>query len=758
MFNPTSSTIPVDPTAILVELLTGVFLLLYGVRLVSDALQRVISGRIQQAVTKLANYPLATFGIGIIGTALMQSSVAVASLLVEMVSAGLLPLGVTIVMMLGANVGATLVVQLLALRITDYALVLLGLGVAAALLTHRTSFRPVGRALFGFALIVLGLAAIGIAGQSFASGPVTKDILQSLAGAPIVLVVIGALLAMLLNSSTAAIGLVIALAAQNALSPASALVLMLGSNVGTTLLTMLASLGQGILAGRRLALVHCGTKLLGAVIFLILAGPVSAMLSQIWSNAGTQVALAHMGFNLALAIVFVPFSDPLARMMERLLPDKINQTEEPSPRVLDPRALATPAVAHGLATREMLRMADIVTHMFEMGMRAFEQPETIQEPIDAIDERNDISMPAIRTFGKQPDTAQKRIETMDDQLDELNASIKGYLTQLDEEEMTEEQVRKDITLFTIVGDLEAIGDVISHRFTRLARRRLRGQIQFSEEGWEDLLRYHHQIEEGLQQVLAALAGQNPALVTQFLERKPELKRMKRDLHLRHIRELRAGITNSTTSSAIYLDMLDALSAVLSHISNIAYALQEASSLRFYSSFRSLRTGQLVQVKPGSTSQQLYAVPRADFTQTGSLASTGALHSVETGQSTQMAFTNSQQLYATGLGDQGQATGALASTGALHSVETGQSTQMAFTNSQQLYATGLGGQGQATGSLASTGALHSVETGQSTQINGTNSQRLCTARQAGQVPETGSLLFTNSLRSVRPVPYAPIDRQ
>jgi phosphate:Na+ symporter len=589
MFNPTT------PTAVLAWFVTGVFLLLYGVRLVSDALQRVISGRMQQALTRLSKYPLAAFSIGLVGTALMQSSAAMASLLVESVSAGLLPLGMAIVMVLGANVGSTLVVQLLALHITDYALELLGLGVAVALFTHRTPFRRPGRALFAFSLILLGLAIVGTAGRSLTSSEATVNVLQSLASAPLVLVVIGTVLAIVLNSSTASIGLVLTLAAQGTLQPVgqpqiAALALMLGANIGTTLLAMLASLGAGTLCGRRLALVHSGTKLLGAICLLLLLEPLATLLNQIWHyDPGTQVALAHMGFNLALAIVFVPLSDPLARLMARLLPDKDNLTAVTStPHILDPRALATPEVAQGLATRETLRMADIVTNMFELSMRAFEE---------------------------RPNAIQARIEAMDDQVDELNAAIKGYLTQLDEEAMTDEQARRDVTLLTIVSDLEAIGDVINRRFMSMAHRRSRDQIQFSEEGWEDLLRYHHQIEEALQQVLAALAAHNPMLARKFLARKEELKRTRRNLHLRHIRQLRAEIPNSKESSAIYVDLLDAMSDVMAHISNIAYVLQEASVLPFTSPLQGLHTRQFVQMSFANT-QQLSSTSQTNLAQDG----------------------------------------------------------------------------------------------------------------------------------------------
>jgi Na+/phosphate symporter len=182
--------------------------------------------------------------------------------------------------------------------------------------------------------------------------------------------------------------------------------------------------------------------------------------------------------------------------------------------------------------------------------------------------------------------------------------------------MNEEEARRDITLLTIVGDLEAIGDVITHRFMSLARRRSRGQVLFSEEAQEDLIHYYRMIKEALQQVLAALATHNPMLVTQFLARKQELKAMKRQLHQRHIRQLRAQIPTSTKSSAVYLDLLDALSAVLAYASNIAYAFQETNGvpvLTNTTSFRTLR--QFVPTKMVNT-EQLYAASRVELAQNG----------------------------------------------------------------------------------------------------------------------------------------------
>jgi phosphate:Na+ symporter len=267
MFQATS------PTLVLELLVTGVALLLYGVRQVTDAVQRATDARVQRALTQLVRYPMAAFGLGTLATALMQSSSAMSSLLVGLVSANLIPLSAAIVMLLGANVGSTLVVQLLALHMTDYALELVGLGALIALLTRGTHFRRLGQACFAFGLIVLGLAALSLGSQPIAASPLTVSVLRTLVGAPIVLLLIGIVLAMVLSSSAASIGLILTLAASGSLPAVAALALMLGANVGTTLTALLSSVQEGTLAGRRLALVHTGTKLVGALVLLALLGP-----------------------------------------------------------------------------------------------------------------------------------------------------------------------------------------------------------------------------------------------------------------------------------------------------------------------------------------------------------------------------------------------------------------------------------------------------------------------------------------------------
>ncbi|QBD83591.1 Na/Pi cotransporter family protein [Ktedonosporobacter rubrisoli] len=520
-------------------------LLLYGVRLVTDALQRASDRRVRYAITQIAKYPPATFGIGILATLLTQSSSAVSSLLVGLVSAQLMPLATAIIMLLGSNVGSTLVVQFLAFHITDYAPQIAGLGALIALFTRHTSWRRFGQTCFAFSLILLGLAILAAGSAPLASSPVTATVIKALVSAPLILGLLGIALAVAFTSSAASIGLVIVLASTGTLPARAALTLMLGANVGTTLIALFTALGQGSLVGRRLALVHTGTKLSGAVVVFALLDFLEPLLAHLWPNPGMQVAFAHLGFNLALALVFGPLCQPLVRVAEWLLPDAPAH-ESGQQRYLDLLALNTPAVALGLATREILRMADVVMEMLARSIHAFEDAGT---------------------------NVPSSVGELDDQLDELEEEVKHYLTQLDEALMSEEQIRRKIALLYIITALEAIGDVIDKQMMQLAKRRRRDQVMFSEEGWQDLMAYHHEVTEALQQVIAALATQDPSLAAEFLGCKAQLHQSRRALHLRHLQRLHSGLSPSIASSSIHLDLLNAMGRVLSYASNMAHAIQ-----------------------------------------------------------------------------------------------------------------------------------------------------------------------------------------
>jgi phosphate:Na+ symporter len=340
---------------------------------------------------------------------------------------------------------------------------------------------------------------------------------------------------------------------------------MLGSNIGSTITALLASLSKGSVSGRRLALIHTGTKLAIACVALAVLNPLTTVLSWVSLPPATLVALSHLGFNLALALIFVPLAGPLAYLAEKLIPDRSIKEQATGPHYLHPDTLSMPAVALGQATREVLHMTDLVTEMLSLSIHAFEDGGT--------------EIPAC-------------IDALDDQVDSLNAAIKYYLTQLDEDQMTQEQKNRQIALLYVITDLEAIGDLIDKQCMRLARRKRRQQLIFSDEGWQDLISYHQEVTAAVQLAFAALATQDPHLSAAFFPRKAQLYQMRRTLHLRHLRRLQSGMSPSIESSAIHIDLLITLRNVLSHVSTIAHVVQEDLSVGYESDEERSSSGSL----------------------------------------------------------------------------------------------------------------------------------------------------------------------
>jgi phosphate:Na+ symporter len=535
-----------DPTQLFMVLVGGSMLLLYGVKLMTEAMEQAFGTKLRLILLKLSDRPLAAFITGMTITLLTQSSTATASVLMGLVSAQLIPLATAVVMVLGAAVGSTLVVQLLAFHITDYALECLGLAAAIALLTRRSKLRAVGQGTFSFGLVLVGLSMIDISSGPIAQSSITSAVMQTLAQSPLMLLLLGVLLSAIFVSSIAAIGIVMVLASGGALSLTAALAVTLGANIGTTLTPLLTAVTQKNPVGRRLGLIYTGTRLIGVGVAMVLLDPLAALLSHLLPHPAAQIAVAHFGFSLILAILFIPLAGQLATWTTRLLPDPERAKKKKGSRYLDPEVLTLPAVALGQAMREVLRMADLATEMLQLSIEAFE------------DGVKDLP---------------KRIGTLDDQLDDLEAAVKRYLIQLNDESLTAEQAHRELLLLHISTELEAIGDIVDRQLMRLARRKRRKQIAFAESEWEDIVAYHREVVGVLQRVLAGLAVQDVAIADEVLSHRQSLNQIKREMHLRHLQQLTNGTPTSLDASAIHLEMVNAMGRILSHTCSIARAVQ-----------------------------------------------------------------------------------------------------------------------------------------------------------------------------------------
>ena len=429
--------------SVLLALFGGMALLLYGIRLSGDSLQRAVGGRLRQLLTGMSRNRVVAVVSGAAVTGIIQSSAATTLMLIGFVSAGLMTFRQTLGIILGADIGTTLTVQLIAFRVTDYAALLIGLGLATTLVARRSTPRDIGQAVLGLGLMFLGLKLILDGVAPLRSNDQAVELLRVATDTPIVAVLVAAVFSALVTSSAATIGLALALATQGLITLPGAVAIVIGANVGTCATALAASIGATAEA-KRVAVAHIAFKLLGGALLFPLIGPFTALVEASAADPARQVANAHTFFNLGISLLFLLFTPWAARAIEALVPQAPTEETPFRCKYLDERALEQPSLALGQAHREALRMADVVQGMLRDALGAFHS-----DNLALIDD----------------------IEKRDDQVDFLEREIKLFLARLGREAMGSDLSRKEIGMISFIGNLENIGDIIDKNLMELARKK-----------------------------------------------------------------------------------------------------------------------------------------------------------------------------------------------------------------------------------------------------------------------------------------------
>jgi phosphate:Na+ symporter len=526
---------------VLFALLGGTALLLYGVHLVGEGLQRAAGTRLRHILSTLTGDRVRSLLVGAGVTAVLQSSSATTVMLVGFASAGLLTLRQTIGVILGADIGTTVTVQLLAFDLLGISPLVVFVG-WFLFVTSRGTWRYVGQAILGFGFLFLGMKLVRDGTAPLAASALFADLLSSLTGQPLLLVLLSAIFTGLVRSSAAVIGLALSLAAAGLMPLAGAVPIIFGANVGTAATAALAAVGQNAEA-RRVAAAHGAFKIIGVALFLPFVGPFTDLVRMTAPDVQRQIANAHTIFNVALALIFLPFAGIAADVFTRLIPDSLRATT--GAIYLNPQVLDTPAVALGQALREVLRMGDVVLQSLRDTLVVFERDD---------------------------ETLMREVIARDDLIDRLEEDIKQYLVKLREHSLTEEQAERETALIFVIVNLEEIGDVIDKNLMELAEKKIRGSHVFSAEGWREIADLHGKVVENLELSMAALASGDREVADKVIRHKANVNVMERRLRQTHIARLHSGLRESIDTSSIHLDLLAALKRANSLVTGIAYAV------------------------------------------------------------------------------------------------------------------------------------------------------------------------------------------
>ena len=524
------------PTTLL-KLAGSVALLLWGVHMVSTGVQRAFGAKLRGYLSSALRNRFKAFVAGAGITALPQSSTATGLMVTGFAASGLVDLVPALAVMLGANVGTTLIVQLLSFDIAEVAPALILIGV---LMFRRASAGPrdFGRVLIGLGLVLMALHQFIDLLRPYEDAPSLRLLLGAIATQPVLDVLLAAGLTWLAHSSVAVVLVVMSFAAQGTVPPEAAFALVLGANLGTAINPVLEGAGGADPAARRLPLGNLFNRLTGVVAALVALPYVSPLLVMVEPGNARAVADFHTAFNLLLALVFFPLLGPYAEILKRLLPARIDVADPGRPIYLDPSAQETPALALGGAAREALRMADVLEGML-VGLKD--------------------------SFVRQDRRQIGGVRRMDDVLDRLNAAIKDYVTALDTDGLGPQDLRRAREILIFATNIEQAGDAIDRNLLGVSTKLAKRGLAFSGDGKAELVEMIDRLIANTRNAASLfMTGDERAarLLAAEKEAFRELQAQSTDAHFERLRSRRV---DTAATSPLHLDALRDLKVVNNHI-------------------------------------------------------------------------------------------------------------------------------------------------------------------------------------------------
>ncbi len=531
--------------ALLLIIAGGVALLLFGVRFLRKGLDRLFGMRLGHWVQRAGEKPGRAFLTGIGVSAIAPSSTTMSLLAVQAVQAGQMNARQMLAVMLGANIGLTIMVQFVALDLDQFAPILILIGVFLYQYFTRNRIRGVGQVLLSLGIIFLALGVIKSAVPSEIDPDGDLGRLIAIAeNYPVGIMLLAAVLTIVTHSSTAAIGLLIGLLSAGAVGFDMTVPAVFGANVGLAITTMIFGWSQ--LESRRLAMGNLALKLLGALIGLAMLPLLLAWLNEIPISPTIKLACVHTGFNVAIAIIGLPLVAPMSRMLDKLIPTpKRGQGDRDAPRYLDLQSTHDVRLAMGQSAREIMRVAEIVRSMFDDIWKALKD--------------NDEELVA-------------EVGRRDDQVDKLDAAIKKFLTRSIKDDIEGDDADEQLRQLRYLSELETIGDIIDKNIVELVKKKIRLGAYFSKSGMAELDEFHRKIGENLLISETAFAQRDTKLAEQLLRHKETVSSMEQEMRDKHFARLNEGLQESHETSAIHLDLLTHLKRINSCVTHVAYAI------------------------------------------------------------------------------------------------------------------------------------------------------------------------------------------
>ncbi|RYX89331.1 MAG: Na/Pi cotransporter family protein [Comamonadaceae bacterium] len=532
----------------LLNLLAAIALLVWSTHLVRTGILRVFGANLRHVLARsISNrYTAALSGLGV--TALVQSSTATALIASSFVGQGLLTLPLALAVMLGADIGTSLMAVVFSFDLSWLSPLLILAGVVMFISRQQSQVGRIGRVLIGLGLMLLALRLVSQSTAALTESPVVTAILSSINSDLLLEIAAGAALALIAYSSLAIVLLTAALVSSGVVPPEMALGLVLGANLGSGLLAVLTT-ARSAIEVRQVPLGNLMFKAMGVLLAAPLAGVWLRHLLPHVADPATLVVLFHLSFNIVVAALFIGLTQVMARWVEQLLPKSDKSLVAGRPHHLDPSALATPSLAISCAAREALHQADVV--------------ETMMVGMLVVIKNNDLRL-------------AEELRKLDDSVDELYSAIKYYLTKISREALAEEESRRwtDIISFTI--NMEQVGDIVERVLLDIEDKKIKMGRNFSDAGMAEICELHARLLDNLRLGMSVFLNGNMRDAQKLLEEKARFRDLERAYATSHLVRLTDNTVQSIETSSLHIDLISDLKRINSHICSIAYPILDSA--------------------------------------------------------------------------------------------------------------------------------------------------------------------------------------
>ncbi len=542
---------------IMTGLLGGLGMFLYGMEMMGDGMKMTAGDSMRSILEKLTSNRYIAVFIGAFVTMVIQSSSATTVMLVSFVNSGLLNFTQALGVVLGSNIGSTVTAQIVAFKITDYALLLIAAGSIMSLFAKKDTIKHLGFVILGFGLLFYGMKVMSDTMKPLRSDPTFNSILTSFEN-PFLGILAGAVFTALVQSSSATTGIVITLASGGSITLEAGIPLILGANIGTCVTALLAGLNASRDA-KRVAIGHVTFNVIGVLLFCFWIPSFAEFVSNTSDNIPRQIANAHTIFNIAATIIFIPFTPFISRTIINYFPDieEKRNIEKPVILNLDENVLDQPGAAINSAQAEISGVVGLMERVIGSLVRPFIDQNENDELRDV--ENSEISL-------------NEGLHQRLDKISYLNENISNYLVKISRQDLTNKQSQEVFSLVTALNYLSSIKKIIKLRFDSLLIKKGDLNENFSDKGQEEIFVYHGKLLKQVKRLNKFFSKYDRAKVAKIMEKGEQYRDLEEKYQLEHFKRVSGEVSESIATHELHIELMDMLKQINSLIELIASSL------------------------------------------------------------------------------------------------------------------------------------------------------------------------------------------